>query len=225
VNAFVANHGSKAKLLKGYGMTEVCGTAAVENNHVVKEGSMGIPLIGNNFMIYDNENCQELTYFERGEICMRCDSMMAGYKDNPLEMDKLIKEHEDGIKWIHTGDIGYIDDDGFLFIEGRMKRMIMAINNGVAYKTVPAQTEEVLNSHEKVKDSCVVGYTKGNDIVLKAYIIATDNVNEDSIEDELRDYCEKGLGEYQRPAIYEMISEFPRTAAGKVDYRKLEMQQ
>lgn len=224
LNDFLETHGSSAKILKGYGMTEVCATAAVEYMTARKEGSVGIPFINNNFMIYDNEAQNELSYGEVGEICMQCLSMMAGYKDNEKETKKLLKEHSDGSKWIHTGDLGYIDEDGFIFIVGRMKRMIMTINDGVVYKVFPSQTEMVLDSHDMVHESCVVSMKKENDIVLKAVLVLEGNseVDEECLFAELKGICEKELADNQRPFTYEVRKEFPRTAAGKIDYRKLE---
>ncbi len=223
INTFLEEHNSSARILKGYGMTEVCATASVEYDIARKVGSVGIPFIHNNFMIYDNEKQQELSYGQVGEICMQCLSMMSGYKDNKEETNILFKEHSDGSRWIHTGDLGYIDEDGFIFVEGRMKRMIMTINNGVVYKVFPSQIEEVLNEHNFVHESCVVGMKKGSNIVLKAYLVLELGCEDtrQMLYMELEQLCEK-LAENQRPDTYEVLNEFPRTPAGKVDYRNLE---
>ena len=226
VNSFLKERGSIARIIKGYGMTEVCATATSELHDAIKAGSVGIPFINNNVMIYDNANEAELQYGQIGEICLQCASMMLGYKDNPSEMDALIKTHPDGSRWIHTGDLGYMDEDGFLFVEGRMKRMIMTLKDGLGYKVFPSQTEEILNANPEVKESCVVGMHKGKDIFLKAVIIledATTSMSDELIR-ELNAECEKALSYYQVPYKYECVEDFPRTAAGKVDYRKLEEQ-
>ena len=222
INAFLAAHNSSAKVLKGYGMTEVCATASTEQHTVFKPGSVGVPFIVNNFMIYDNEHQTELTYNRSGEICMQCVSTMSGYKDNLEETDHLIRLHQDGSWWIHTGDIGHIDEDGFVFIEGRMKRMILTCKDGLVYKIVPDQVEEVIDDNIHVKESCVVGCRQGKDTGLKAFVVKCDDAADDMLVSELRKTCSQRLGDNQQPGAYEILSEFPRTAAGKVDYRKLE---
>ena len=224
INTFLNSRDSKAKVMKGYGMTEVCATAASEMINAQKTGSVGIPFIHNNVMIYDNEKNRELTYGETGEICLQCESMMIDYKDNQEETNKLVKIHSDGSKWIHTGDLGYIDEDGFLFVEGRMKRMILTLNNGLAYKTFPAQTEEVLNKHPSIRESCVVSMHKDKKIVLKAVIVLEDakEVDHHNLISELNTLCNETLSSFQIPEKYVFVDYLPRTDAGKVDYRKLE---
>ena len=223
MNDFLKIRGSKARITKGYGMTEVCATTTCETYNAMREGSVGIPFINSNVMIYDNDKEQELPYNTTGEICIQSASMMLGYKDNKAEMDTLLRKHPDGNRWIHTGDLGYMDEDGFLFVEGRMKRIIMIVRDGLVYKMFPAQTEEVLNTHPMVRESCVVSMTVGNEIALKAVIILeTANALKQEICQELNKICEQSLATYQIPREYVFVEEFPRTAAGKVDYRQLE---
>lgn len=222
LNKFLFSVGSAAKVQKGYGMTEVCATAVLEFRHACKIGSVGIPLVKNNVCIWDNEGQRECRYDEVGEICMQCQSVMIGYKNNEAEMEKLFHAHSDGRTWIHTGDIGYMDKDGFLFVQGRMKRMIMTVIDGAVYKIVPAQVEEVINTHEKVHESCVVGAADGKNKVLKVYVVTKENVNVELLEQELRLKCNDRLSENMRPVFYEFIDALPLTPAGKVDYLKLE---
>ena len=221
VNGFMTAHNSGARLRKGYGMTEVCATAATEFAYACKVGSVGIPLPENNFMIYDLDNECECTYNKVGEICMQCASRMIGYLDNEEEMNNLFRTHADGSVWIHTGDLGYIDEEGFLFLEGRLKRMIMTVIDGKVYKIPPAKVESVLSGHPGVHDVCVVGASDKNDKVLKAYIIKNE-MADNKLEEELWNLCSKTLPENMRPYFYETVEEFPRTPAGKIDYRALE---
>ncbi|MCQ2082402.1 MAG: acyl--CoA ligase [Lachnospiraceae bacterium] len=224
INDFLSKHGSIAKVIKGYGMTEVCATAVTEYVGAQKVGSVGIPFVKNNVMIFDTENQVELKCGEVGEICLQCESMMFGYNDNQAEMEMLIKKHSDGSEWIHTGDLGYMDEDGYIFIEGRMKRMIMTIHEGVVYKIFPAQTETVLNKNDIVHESCIVKLDKGNDIGIKAVIVKEDKAyNNEKLIKELIDACQGELSVYQIPEKFVFLDEFPRTAAGKIDYRALEM--
>lgn len=172
LNSFLKSVGSPAKIQKGYGMTETCATAIVEFKTAGKVGSVGIPLVKNIAMAYDNENQRECHYGETGEICMQCASTMIGYKDNETEMKNLFRVHPDGSVWIHTGDLGYIDEDGFVFLIGRLKRMIMTVIDGAVYKIVPSRVEEEINKHENVQDSCVVSSSDGKNKVLKAFVVA-----------------------------------------------------
>lgn len=224
INLFFANHGTNIEILKGYGMSEVCGTAVTGLNGINKINSVGIPLIHNNMMIYDNNSEKELPFGQPGEICLQCASRMIGYMNNNEEMKTLFRIHDDGQEWLHTGDLGYIDEDGFLFFQGRIKRVILTTGGGVAYKVYPNIIEDILDEHYAVSQSCVVGTNKDDNLVLKVFIVAEmDRLNDIvKIENELREICENKLPEYARPMFYEFKEELPLTSAGKVDYRQLE---
>lgn len=223
LNNFLAAHGAEARILRGYGMTEVSSTAVVENRNVRKNGSVGIPFPVNNVMIYDNENEMECKCGETGEICLQSKSVMLGYRKNEEETEKLIREHGKEA-WVHTKDLGYIDEDGFLFIVGRMKRLILLNYAGCAYKVYPQKVEEVLATSKYVESACVVKTADKSGIVAKAYIVLRTEVRTDAreIEKDLRKLCEKELPAYSCPSCYEFIDALPLTAAGKVDYKALE---
>jgi len=222
LNTFLAGRGSSAEILTGYGMTEVCATAVLSFAHAHKIGSVGIPLIHNNVLIYDNDNHVECKFGEIGEVCMQCASEMIGYKDNKEEMEKLFSVHSDGRRWLHSGDLGYMDQDGFLYICGRMKRMIMTVIDGAAYKIAPSQVEQVLNKHPSVKNSCVVAAKSGTNIVLRAFIIPESDGRQDETEDSIRIHCKAALAENMQPMFYTFIKQFPLTPVGKIDYRAIE---
>ena len=215
---------SKAKVLKGYGLTEVCATAVVGFSHSNKIGSVGIPLIHNNVMIYNTDNNSELKYNETGEICLQCPSRMIGYMNNDKATGELFHIHEDGTEWLHTGDLGYMDEDGFLYLTGRIKRMILTTKDGVAYKVFPSVPEKVLEENEAVQQCCIVGADDNGDQVLRAFVVITEGQRSDinQIEQELRSLCEAKLPSYSRPSYYIFLDALPLTASGKVDYRKLE---
>ncbi len=224
INSFFCNHGFNVDVVKGYGLSEVCATAVSTFPGCNKIGSVGIPLYRNNIMVYDNDSKKELPYNEIGEVCMQCPSRMIGYLNNLEATKELFKIHPDGTEWLHTGDLGYIDEDGFLFLSGRMKRVILTTKDGVAYKVFPNAPEEILDSHEAVITSCIVGARNGDDQVLRAHIVlgADDLSRSSEIEYELRKICEEQLPSYSRPAFYVFCEKLPLTAAGKVDYRALE---
>ena len=204
--------------------SEICSTAVTGLVGVNKIGSVGIPLIHNNMMIYDNDHGTELPYYEIGEICIQSPSRMIGYMNNEQATRDLFRVHEDGSEWLHTGDLGYIDEDGFLFIEGRMKRMILTVKGGVTYKVFPNMTEKVLEKNDDVNQSCVVGAKDGPDQVLRAFIaVPKEKLGQtQEIEQALRKYCEEKLPTYARPAFYVFRDSLPLTAVGKVDWRTLE---
>lgn len=224
INDFLAAHGCKAEIVKGYGMTEVCATAVTSNPYANKQGSVGIPLPTVSVMAYDNDAQRELPYNEVGEICLQSKSQMLGYKDAPEEMKNLIHVHPDGSRWIHTGDLGYVDEEGFLFLIGRMKRIILTSRDGVAYKVYPNIPEEVLTGDEAVHTACIVSAPQGSDLVLKAYLTLhpQHQGTEAETEARLRSLCEKELAENSRPTFYEFRETLPLTPAGKVDFRVLE---
>lgn len=222
INAYLLNHKSKAKILKGYGMTEVCGTAVVEQINCYKTGSVGIPLVKNNIQIYDNEKKMELKYGEVGEVCLQCPSMMIGYKNNEDEMKKLIVKHLDGSYWIHTGDLGCIDTDGFLFINGRMKRFVMVIKDGAPCKVYSTQIEKIIQEIDSVENVCVVGSQYKDVKVPKAFIVLKKGSSIEHVEKKARALCQEKLPDYMCPYFYEFIETLPLTAAGKIDYKVLE---
>ena len=222
LNAFLESHGSTAKIQKGYGLSETCATAILEFKNASKVGSVGIPLVKNVAAAFDSDNKEECQYGESGEICLQCASFMLGYKGAENKDDSLMQTHPDGTCWLHTGDIGYVDEDGFVFLQGRMKRMIITIENGVASKVSPSNIEEVLNGYPNVRESCVVGITCGNNRRLKAYIAMSQACNMEESERSLRDLCSKELSEHMQPYMYEFVSKLPHTGSGKINYRELE---
>lgn len=191
LNQFLEKHNSKAQIIKGYGMTEVCATALTCYDGANKLGSVGIPLVKNNMQIYDIECSKECGYGEIGEVCLCCASTMIGYKDKEEETDNLFKVHVDGNRWLHTGDLGYIDEDGFLFLVGRMKRMLILGDGGIKYKVFPHVIEEAICSVDDVQTACVISVDlKGNSFA-KAYVVLK-QFNEESkrVEPKLRNKCE-----------------------------------
>ena len=224
INSFFKEHGCDIDVVKGYGLSEVSATAVSTFPGCNKIGSVGIPLYKNNMMVYDNEKGCEQTYNEVGEICLQCASRMMGYMGNEDATKDLFKIHADGSEWLHTGDLGYVDEDGFLFLVGRMKRVILTTKDGVAYKVFPNAPEEILDSHEAVVQSCIVGAKDGDNQVLRAHIVLSDvDMSKcEQIEKELRIICDKELPSYSRPTFYTFCNCLPLTAAGKVDYRALE---
>lgn len=224
LNEFFKQHNSDVEVGKGYGMSEVCASAITGRQGVNKIGSVGIPLVKNNIKIVDTESNNECTYGEIGELSMLCPSLMLGYKDNEEATNELVRVHSDGKKWLHTGDLAYVDEDGFVFLVGRIKRIIMTTNDGMGYKVFPNIIEEEIKKNSNVFEVCVIGATQGNNQVLRACIVLKKDAvgREKQVETQLRDTFDKDMPEYQRPTFYEFMDELPLTAVGKVDYKTLE---
>ncbi len=221
INQFLIAHNNHIMLKKGYGMTEVASAVAFSTANICnKIGSVGIPFTHTTISVFDIQTGEELKYCEQGEICICGPSVMKGYYNNPEETDKVLKTHKDGKVWVHSGDIGHMDEDGFLFIDGRIKRMLIDHHG---FKIFTPEIERVLSKHEKVDKCCVVGapdqkYQIGQ--VAVAFIIPK---GEGTIaEDELRILCKDNLPDYFMPERFVFVKEFPNTSAAKVDYRKLE---
>lgn len=227
INKFLSEHGSQAKLLMGYGMTEVCSSAVTGFDNHSKIGSVGIPLFKNNIRIYNNEKKCECKYGEMGEVLLSSPSLMVGYKDNKKETDKLIMTDSDGIKWVHTKDLGYVDEEGYLFLLGRMKRFIIVGPEGLAYKVFPKKIEDVIMLSPEVAEVCVVSGHDGNELAPKAYVVlkSKTTASTEMITQKLTEICLQELPNYMRPYSYEYLTKMPTTAVGKIDYKKLEQEE
>ncbi len=217
---FVRNHGSNANIIVGYGLTEamaaVC--ASIEPNY--KSKSVGVPLPDNRYKVVKNDTHIPCDKNEVGEICLAGPSLMSRYYKNEEETFKTLQVHDDGILWLHTGDLGYVGDDDVLYFETRKKRVI--ISNG--FNIYPNYIEEVLNKHPYVETSIVVGQKdKARAQVAKAVIVLKDDVAEsEKVKTEIKDYLKENISKYAVPKIYEFTKELPKTKVGKVDFKALE---
>ena len=155
-----------------------------------------------------------------GEICISGPTVMLGYMNNPEETARTLRTHRDGRLWLHTGDLGSMDCDGFVYFRQRIKRML--VTNG--YNVYPSQLEHIIDGHEKVLLSCVIGIKDprcGQRI--KAYIVPMPGiVPDDALKAEILSYCKDRIAKYALPREIEFRTELPKTPVGKVAYRKLE---
>lgn len=226
INDLLNKNGSPAKIIKGYGLTETCATACTGSDRANMLGSVGIPLMRNIFSSFDPNNNKEMKYSEEGEICINTPYLMLGYLNNPEATDEVVKIHKDGKKWFHTGDLGYITDEGAVYITGRIKRIFLTEKDGMVSKIFPDRVEKTLEAHEAVEVACVVKSSADNEpeVKLAAYVVLKQQYRSDSnrIEAELRELCKSELPEYSLPSKYEFIDAMPLTAVGKIDFRALE---
>ena len=154
LKAFMKEHNIKYPLAQGYGMSELSAAASFCVNNRYKQGSVGIPSVLNIVSVFDPDTGEELDYYQEGEICITGPSMMKGYFNQPEETANVMRMHDDGQIWVHSGDIGYMDEDGFLFIKGRVKRMITRFDG---HKVFPVQMESIVTARDDVSNCCVIG--------------------------------------------------------------------
>lgn len=154
LNGFLRERGCKYPLSQGYGMSEVSSAASCCCNGNFKSLSVGYPLLTTNVAIFKLGTTEELDYGEEGEICISGPYAMLGYLNNPEETEKVMVTHPDGTVWVHSGDLGCMDEDGFIFIKGRIKRMITCFDG---HKIFPVQIESVIGMVNDVQSCAVVG--------------------------------------------------------------------
>ncbi len=224
VNDFLAAHGAPYPLAKGYGMTEVCSAATACAGKNNKPGSVGLPLVNTLVSVFEPGTDTELPVGERGEICICGPATMFGYYNKPEETAILMRKHSDGRVWVHTGDIGYMDDDGYLFLDSRIKRIIIRHDG---FKIFPSMIENVISTHHAVKACSVVGcadkdHVQGSLPMVYIVLQQSSGKKKRQVIRELRALCAEALPEYVQPVDYKVLDEMPMTLVGKVDYRKLE---
>ena len=224
VNDFLAAHGVRYPMAKGYGMTEVSSAATVAAGADNKPGSVGIPMVNTIIAAFEPGTDRELPIGERGELCISGPCLMKGYYNKPEETAILLRRHPDGRVWAHTGDMGYLDEDGFVYLDSRIKRMIIRHDG---FKVFPSMIENVVSRHPAVHQCSVVGCTDKDHVQGRlpfVYIVlkADTTAKKKQVIRELERMCAEELPEYVQPVAYKFISSMPMTPVGKVDYRQLE---
>ena len=219
VNAYFEEHGSSAKITQGYGMTEALAAVCLGIADINKSGSIGIPLPGNNIKIINPSTRKTNPYNVVGEICINTKALMMGYLNNETETNEALQIHDDGHVWLHSGDLGYMDEDGFIFCKGRIKRMI--ITSG--YNVYPSHIEEVIQSHPAVLQCTVVGVPHPyKQEVPKAFIVLKEGYLPLFVRNEIKEHCKKNLAKYMVPKEFVFRKKLPKTKLGKVDFKKLQ---
>ena len=220
LNGFLKERGAMFPLSQGYGMSEVSSAAACSCNGNFRSLSVGYPLLMNTIGIFKPGTTEELDYEEEGEICITGPAVMLGYLNNPAESEKVMIKHPDGTVWVHSGDLGSMDSDGFLYIKGRIKRMIIKFDG---HKVFPAYIEGVIGSHPDVISCAVVGVKDREHAQGQAVhaVVQLKNRSEAEVRPELDEIMVKEIEARGIPASMEFVTEMPRTGMGKIDYRKL----
>ena len=218
---FLSKHGAEDAVIRiGYGLTEVTAATCVSLVDDYKKGSIGVPFPDTLYKIVKTNTNIPADIDEIGEICISGPSVMKGYLNNQTETYKAIRVHEDGKAWLHTGDLGRMDEDGIFYFETRLKRMI--ISNGC--NIYPNYLEEIYNKHPLIETSVIVGIQ--DDIkqqVAKAIIVLKKNIKlTEEVKNNILEYAKKNIVKYALPKEYEYVDSIPKTPIGKIDYKKLE---
>ncbi len=220
VNKCLKDHGSSAKIRVGYGLTEGSGAVCLSPENSFKDGIIGAPMPDMYFKIVKKDTFTEVPAGEVGEICISGPLVMMGYLNDEAETAQTLRVHEDGKLWLHTGDMGYLADDGFIYFAQRLKRII--ISSG--YNIYPTHLESIINSHEAVLTSTVIGidhHYKGQ--VPKAFVVLKPGYKAGKkVEREIRALLERNVPLYALPVAYEFRDKLPQTLVGKVAFKKLE---
>lgn len=220
VDEFLKEHKAKIQIREGYGTTECVTACCLTPKDYARSGSIGVPFPDTYFKIVTPGTEEEVEPNIEGEICISGPSVMICYVDNPEETAQTLRRHADGRIWLHTGDLGTMDVDGFVYFRQRIKRMI--ITSG--YNVYPSQLENIIDGHEKVLISCVIGVKdKYKMQKVKAFVVLRPGVEPtEEVRQELMEYCRKHIAKYAMPYEIEFRTELPKTLVGKVAYRVLE---
>lgn len=226
INAVLKKCGATTELWKGLGSTEMMAGATQTYQNCNFRGSVGVPLVKTECMIVNPETMNEVTYNIPGEICFTGPTLMLGYYKRSRDTNAVIRTHVDGRKWLHTGDLGYITEDGVIYVTGRIKRIIMTKGrDGSVTKIFPDRVEKVIYKHQAVELCCVVGVADKKRIHYpKAFIVTKDKTAIENIKSEVIELCKQNLPEYMLPEEIVFVDDLPRTPRGKIDYRALEKQ-
>ncbi|MBQ4428025.1 MAG: AMP-binding protein [Oscillospiraceae bacterium] len=217
---FLYDHNAVVQVREGYGTTETVTACCLTPPHMSKEGSIGLPFPDTYIKIVKPGTEEELPYGEEGEILLAGPTVMKEYRNHPEETAKTLRKHADGLTWVYTGDLGTMDDEGFVFFKGRIKRMI--ISSG--YNIYPAQLENILDANELIHMSCVIGVPDPYRMHrVKAFVMLKPGVPAtEETRNSIMEYCRKHIAKYAMPKEIEFRDSLPKTLVGKVAYRELE---
>lgn len=222
LSKFMKEHKIRYPLAQGYGMSEVSAAASFCVNDIYKNFSVGIPSITTTISIFDPDTGKELGYNQIGEICITGPSMMKGYYNRNNETAYVMRYHADGKVWVHSGDLGYMDEDGFLFVKGRVKRMITRFDG---HKVFPVNIESMVSARHTVHNCCVIGVKDrghGQGDYPLVLVELDERADKNLVCLEIYHECLDKLEERGKPVAVLAVDKIPVTGSGKNDYRTLE---
>ena len=222
INQFLSACGSNCIYAGGYGLTEGGSTLCSSTNEIYKLGSSGIPLVKTNVKVVDTETGETLPYGKIGELHFSTPDLMAGYYNNDHDTNEILYTDCDGTRWVRTGDLGYVDSDGFVFIKGRIKRIFITRGkDGTVYKLFPQRIEEFFLSQQNVDQCGVVVKEIQSNIYAPIVFISLKEANKVTLPN-LYETARKELPDHLHPDKIVVIDKIPLTQSGKINYRALE---
>ena len=213
-NSRIEKWGGRGKLLRGYGLTEVSSVCTANVAGAYRENSIGRPLAEMTVEIW-NDKQKKLPANTIGEIVISGETVMNGYFNSE---DEGVYVDRKGRRWVLSGDLGYLDDDGYLFFTGRKKRMIIISG----YNVYPNDIETEVLKLDYIAEACAVqGYIDGKPIVRLFVSLEEPTDNAEEMCKCIKEYCENKLERFSRPTTVEIMEKLPRTQMGKIDFMKL----
>jgi len=219
----LAAQGGTIEVEEGYGLTECVTGCALSPPGYYRPGSIGIPIPSVRICVVKPGTVEELPPGSEGEFAVLSEQTMNGYVNDPEATAETLRTHADGRVWLHTGDFGTMDEDGYLYFLGRIKRIIKV--SGIS--VYPAQVEQILETHPKVKTACVIGIPDDYQVSsVKAFIIPADGVaGDDALAHEIKAFAKEHLLKWAVPRHIEFRNQLPMTKVGKVAYTELEKEE
>ena len=216
---FMAERGATVTIREGYGLTETVTASCLTPPTEYRFGSIGVPFPDTLYKICKLGTQETVASDEDGEICIAGPSVMLEYYKEKEETDLVLQTHDDGRKWVHTGDLGSMDKDGFVYFKQRIKRIIKSSG----YSVFPTQIENVLIDHYAVDNCCVMGVPDSYQIEkIRAYIVLKDDYEySKDLENELLARCNEYLSKWSVPREFIFREELPLTNVGKVSFLDL----
>ncbi len=223
VDAFLKAHGSTEQIREGYGTTECVTASCLTPRFEFKRGSIGIPFPDTYYKIVIPSTHDEVPCGTVGEICVSGPTVMQGYMDNPRETGMVLQEHEDGLVWLHTGDLGTMDEAGLIYFKQRLRRLIICCG----YNVSPSKVDRVIDAHPDVRMSTVIGVKDDYKMQrVKAFIVLNNGVTpSDELRSSILDHCRQNIAKYAIPGEIEFRTDLPHTLVGKVAYTVLEKEE
>jgi long-chain acyl-CoA synthetase len=219
VDELLETYGSKARLRVGYGLTEGTCASCLTTDDYFDNDCIGIPFPDTYYKIVKIGTNDEVGSNIDGEICISGPTVMMGYFDEPKENIQTLRKHRDGRIWLHTGDVGCINSDGYIFFKQRIKRII--ISSG--YNIYPSHIENIINEHPDVLSCVVIGVDHPYKVQVAKAIIVLKTGIKSKLESKrsIKEHCEKNIAKYSLPYEYEFRDSIPTTLVGKVSYGRL----
>ena len=217
INTILREHNSSAKVMRGYGLTEASTVVTCQPPNTPK-GSVGRALPWSEIGIFNPETCAPLAPMEKGEICVKGPNICQGYYKDEEATNSLLRTHEDGSLWLHSGDIGYLNEDGFLFFCERMKRIYVRFDGT---KISPFAIEQMLYKSPDISRCLIVAMDDPKHVhgkCAKALIVLKASENEEKVREKVKAFIRSNIPSFMRPAQVEFVKRLPTTSNGKLDY-------